>query len=406
MVRTNSALRHAWSHLSITDKMLPIAIILAMVLGILLSVYVPSSRTAFDGAEVVGVLVPLAVGLIVMMVPPLCKVRWESFFLFFSLSMYLKPILVSFVLNWIVCPFLMFALSWATVFDQTEYRNGIIMIGLARCIAMVLVWNDIADGDTDLCAVIVIVNSLLQIVLYAPYQILFCYAITGDYSAASKSGVTYSVVAKSVGFFLGIPLALGLLVRLGARYTIGITKYNKSIVPFISPWAFIGLIYTIIVIFIERGHYFIHDIGPGLRCFVPLVLYFLIAWFGTFFGMRWLVGAPPRPKKSACSSSEEKLLLCGCEENITEDEQRWAWRCGASYAETVTQTFTAASNNFELSLAIAISLYGSGSRESIAATFGPLLEVPILLILCFVAQYFKLKFLWSDVDALGLVIGK
>lgn len=391
----------AWSQLSPTDKVLPLAIVLAMVLGILLSVYVPASRSAFDGAEVVGVLVPLAVGLIVMMVPPLCKVQWELFLTFFRAKTYLKPILVSVVLNWIVCPVLMFALSWATLFDHSEYRNGIIMIGLARCIAMVLVWNDIADGDPDLCAVIVIVNSVLQMVLYAPYQVLFCYAITGDYHQASRSGVAYSVVAKSVVFFLGIPLGFGLLVRLAALYSMGIPNYNRHVVPWISPWAFVGLIYTIVVIFTERGHYFIKNIGPGLRCFVPLVVYFIIAWFGTFFGMRWLAGGPPRLEKADCS--EQSTLLCGCEKNLGENDTRWKWRCGASYAETVTQTFTAASNNFELSLAIAISLYGSGSQESIAATFGPLLEVPILLLLCFVAQYFKLRFLWSDVDAEGQV---
>lgn len=394
----SSALKNAWAQLSFTDKCLPLAIVLAMVLGILLSVYVPSSRTAFDGAEVVGVAVPLAIGMIVMMLPPLCKVQWESFFRFFSLDMYLRAIVVSLVLNWVICPLLMFGLSWATLFDKPEYRNGIIMIGLARCIAMVLVWNEIAGGDPDLCAVIVIVNSLFQIVLYAPFQILFCYAITGDYNMAGDSGVTYAVVARSVAFFLGIPLAIGLAVRLLAKTTIGIDKYNQRVVPYISPWAFIGLIYTIVVIFIERGHYFIKDIGSGLRCFVPLVLYFVIAWFGTFFGIRWYTSSPSRIK---LLDDAEETLLCGCEKNIVPNESRWNWRCGASYGETVTQTFTAASNNFELSLAIAISLYGSGSKESIAATFGPLLEVPILLVLCFVAQYFKLRFLWRDIDAQG-----
>lgn len=405
--------KHAWAQLSLTDKILPLAIISAMALGILLSVYVPSSRSAFDGVTVVGVSLPLAVGLIVMMVPPLCKVQWESFHRFFSLKTYLRPVVVSVVLNWLVCPLLMFALSWATLFDHAEYRVGIIMIGLARCIAMVLVWNEIADGDRDLCAVIVIVNSVLQLVLYAPYQILFCYVISGDTSRAAKSGVAYSLVAKSVLFFLGVPLVVGLVVRLGALSTIGAAKYQKSVVPYISPWAFIGLIYTIVVIFIERGNLFIREIGSGLRCFVPLVLYFLLAWFGTFFAMRYMDGGPRKQKKQNKEteigddvfSSERSALLCGCEKNIGQSDLtlRWTWRCGASYAETITQTFTAASNNFELSLAIAISLYGSGSQELIAATFGPLLEVPILLLLCFVAQYFKLRFLWRDVNSQGRV---
>lgn len=403
-----STLRQTWSSLSITDKLLPLAIILAMVLGILLSVYVPSSRNAFNGAEVVGVSAPLAVGLIIMMLPPLCKVRWESFFTFFSNKRYFRAMITSLVLNWIVCPFLMFGLAWLTLFDKKEYRNGIIMIGLARCIAMVLLWNDIAGGDIDLCAMIVIVNSVLQIILYAPYQLFFCYVITGDYHSNGTNSISYGLVAKSVLFFLGVPLGFGLVVRFLALFTVGLKTYEKKILPFISPWGFIGLMYTIIVIFIERGNDFIKDIGSGLRCFVPLTLYFAITWFGTFFGMRWLLGKSlsvsptnTNPTSTEPQSPETEKLLCGCEDQVDEDNEKWTWKCGASYSETVTQTFTAASNNFELSLAIAISLYGSGSRESIAATFGPLLEVPILISLCFVAQYFKNKFLWSDIDRQG-----
>ena len=160
----------------------------------------------------------------------------------------------------------------------------------------------------------------------------------------------------------------------------------------------IGLLYTIIVIFIETGNDFIRDIGSGLRCFVPLVVYFMITWFGTFFFFRWFLGRIPPKKEKEFIADEDTELLCGCEKQISDVSGRWVTNCSASYTETITQTFTAASNNFELSLAIAISLYGSGSKESIAATFGPLLEVPILLILCFVAKYFKIKFLWSDVD--------
>mgnify|MGYP002477003155 CR=1 FL=1 len=396
----SSDLRRVFDDLSLVDKLLPLWIILAMILGILLSVYVPSSREAFDGAKVVGVSVPLAVGLIVMMIPPLCKVEWENFFSFFNLKKYLRSILISLVINWIICPFLMFGLAWLTLFDLDEYRTGIIMIGLARCIAMVLVWNEISDGDNSLCAVIVLINSLLQIVLYAPYQIFFCYVITGDYDKAqgAGAGVTYLLVAQSVAFFLGVPLAVGFLIRLTARFTVGIKTFDSKILPFIGPWALIGLLYTIIVIFIETGNDFIRDIGSGLRCFVPLTVYFMITWFGTFFFLRWFLGRIPPRKGGEIAADEETELLCGCEKQIPNVSGRWVTNCSASYTETITQTFTAASNNFELSLAIAISLYGSGSKESIAATFGPLLEVPILLVLCFVAKYFKIKFLWSDVD--------
>lgn len=155
------------------------------------------------------------------------------------------------------------------------------MIGLARYIAMVLVWNEISDGDNSSCAVIVLVNSLLQIVLYAPYQIIFCYVITGDYHAQEVgTGVTYLLVAHSVAFFLKVPLAIGFLIRLIAKFTIGIELIESKVLRFISPWALIGLLYTIIVIFIETGTDFIHDIGSGLRCFVPLVVY--LTWFGIF----------------------------------------------------------------------------------------------------------------------------
>lgn len=397
-------IEQVFSELSLVDKLLPIFIFLAMLLGVLLSVYVPSSRNAFDGAKIVGVSVPLAVGLIVMMIPPLCKVEWEHFFNFFSLSTYLRPILWSLLLNWIICPFLMFGLAWLTLFDKEEYRRGIIMIGLARCIAMVLIWNEISEGDNSLCAVIVLINSLLQIVLYAPYQIFFCYVITGDYTTEVRSilgaGVSYDLVARSVAFFLGVPLALGLLIRMVSLRTIGKDKFQSKIVPIISPWALIGLLYTIIVIFIEKGDDFIKDIGSAIRCFVPLIIYFFVSWFGTFFFMRWVLGRKNNYKRVIDSPdvTEKSQLYCGCEKGDALRNGKWVSGCSANYGEVITQSFTASSNNFELSIAIAISIYGSGSKESIAATFGPLLEVPILLALCFVAKIFKIKFMWLDTE--------
>lgn len=399
MANLRRDLREVAKGLSITDKLLPLLIILAMVVGILLSVYVPASRTALDSSEVVGVSVPLAVGLIVMLIPPLCKVEWEHLPRYFTKFMYWKPIVFSLFINWIVCPFFMFGLAWLTLFDKPEYRRGIIMIGLARCIAMVLLWNDIAEGDTTLCAVIVLINSLLQVVLYAPYQIFFCYVITGDYNSSNHL-ISYSVVARSVAFFMGIPLAVGVLVRLIGLKTLGAERYNKKLVPVVSPWALIGLLYTIIVIFMEKGDSFIKDIGSGFRCFVPLTIYFMVTWFGTLFLLRWMYRARlfGKPEISCEGTDDEKSKLCGCEEKLEMYPNKMAFGCEANYAATITQSFTAASNNFELSLAIAISVYGSGSKEAIAATFGPLLEVPILLLLVFVARYFKIRFIWSDVD--------
>lgn len=397
-VMPNQECRLLFKSLSLCDRLLPFLIILAMLLGILLSVYVPSSREVFMGAQVAGVSIPLAVGLIVMMIPPLCKVEWENVYIL-SLRRYWRSILISLALNWVVCPFLMLGLAWLTLPDKPEYRTGIIMIGLARCIAMVLVWNEISDGDNMLCAIIVLVNSLLQIVLYAPYQIFFCYVISNDYqNDGAGAGLTYSTVAQNVAFFLGIPLAAGFLIRNVSSYVIGKKVYESKVLPIVNPFALLGLLYTIIVIFIEKGNDFIHDIGSGLRCFVPLCFYFIISWFGSFFFLRWFLGRIPPREGEELYSEEGAELLCGCEKQIPNASDKWIKHCSASYSETVTQTFTAASNNFELSLAIAISLYGSGSKQAIAATFGPLLEIPILLMLCFVAKYFKIKFLWSDVS--------
>lgn len=379
----------AFDGLSIADKLLPLLIILAIVIGVLISVYVPSSGDAFDGAQVVGVSVPLAVGMIIMMVPPLCKVEWENFHNFFRKSTYLRPILISLFLNWIVCPFIMLGLAWLVLFNYDEYRTGIIMIGIARCIAMVLLWNEIALGDNTLCAVLVLVNSLLQVVLFAPYQLFFCYIISGD-PVPVDSGVSYSIVAKSVAFFLGIPLALGVIIRFALRC---FNVYSK-LIPFISPWALIGLLYTIIVIFVDKGKEFIDEIGTAFLCFIPLTLYFVICWFATFFTLRWF----SRPRKVKEEEEEGERLLCGCEEKLEKYPTKWKGGCAANYGQIVTQSFTAGSNNFELALSIAISVYGSGSKQSIAATFGPLLEVPILLFLTFVARYFRTKFIWEDVE--------
>lgn len=388
---TSPKFNNVLNDLSIVDKLLPLLVISAMVLGILLSVYVPSSRNAFDGAKVIGVSVPLAIGLMIMMIPPLCGVKWEVLLSFHEMKNYGRPLSISLIVNWIICPFLMLGLAWLSLFDKDEYRTGIIMIGLARCIAIFLIWNKIADGDNALGGVIVLVNTLLQIVLYAPYHIFFCYVISGDYNSNDIAyDVSYALVAQSVAFFLGIPLGIGFLIRFVASYTIGIEAYESKVQPYIAPWALIGLLYTIIVIFIEKGNDFINDIDSAARCVVPLILYFITTWFGTFFGLRWYLGRR-RPRNQGGSELFDEQLL-----NVS---GKWVSNGSARYSEVITQAFTASSNNFELSIAIAISLYGSDSKQVIATTFGPLLEVPILLFLCMVAKYFRIKFLWADIDS-------
>ncbi|CEP22936.1 ARR3 [Cyberlindnera jadinii] len=397
-MKINQRLKTVLSELSWTDRLLTLIIILSIVVGILISVYVPSARDKFDSdVQLAGVGIPLAVGLIVMMIPPLCKVPWESIHKTFlqDRSLHIQ-LLISVVLNWVVCPLVMFGLSWMVLFNEEEYRIGIIMIGLARCIAMVLVWNELAGGDNTLCSLIVVVNSIMQIVLYAPFQIFYCYVISGT----ERSGtVTYSQVAESVGAFLGIPFGIALLVRLLGVLVLGESTYQKRLIPFVSPWSLIALVYTIIVIFIERGYDFIREIGSAFKCFVPLVLYFPITWFGTFYLMRFLSSYVYRRKRRYNADDPEmtESLLCGCEKSLAMDNTRAKSKwCSADYGEVITQTFTAASNNFELSLAIAISVYGSGSKQSIAATFGPLIEVPVLLCLTIVARLFRQCYTWRD----------
>lgn len=381
-------------NLSWTDRLLPFTIISSIVIGLVVSEYSKGARKYFDSstsATFVGVSVPLVIGMIVMMLPPLCRVEWEMLWSYIRKPDIRRPILYSLVANWIICPFLMFGLAWLVLFKEPEYREGVIMIGMARCIAMVITWNQVAGGDNTLCVVLVIINSVLQMVLYAPYQIFFCYVITGG----SYNNVTtlYSDVAKSVGVFLGIPLAAGFVIRFTSFLFFGKEVFMKTILPFINPWGFIGFHFTIIVIFLGNGHNFLHHIGSAFLCFIPLTLYFLISWFGCFFIMRILTKT--RNSSDYIGSGEE--TECNCEkQKLIEGTSYGKNTCDANYAITMTQCFTTASNNFELSLAVAVSLYGNGSKQAIAATFGPLLEVPILLILSILSRYFEHKFMWSN----------
>jgi arsenite transporter len=377
--------------LSWVDRTLPLWILLAMALGILLSVFVPRSRTVFsDGSSFDNVNIPIAVGLIVMMIPPLCKVRWESISDFIRRKNLWKHMIFSLIVNWLISPFVMLALAWATLPDLPEYRIGVIMIGLARCIAMVLIWNQVARADEDLCAFLVVLNSVLQLILYAPYEVLFCQIISHSESVSVTQ--QYLVVFRSVAFYLGIPLLAGAGIRLSCLWGFGEEVYVCKILRFISPWALIGLLYTIIVIFIQQGYRIIKDIGPVFRTFVPLSLYFIIMWFGTLFLARyfnnWLNELDERKKT-------EKS--CGCEKLKGDEPGRWASDCGAEYAVTMTQAFTAASNNFELSIAVAIAVYGINSPVVLASTIGPMLEVPILLALSYFALLLRDRWLWRDV---------
>jgi arsenite transporter len=331
--------------MSFLDRFLPLWILLAMAIGILLGVFVPSARDAFGaGAVQIGdVSLPIALGLWLMMLPVLTKVRYELLGPLLFQRAVAKQLGVSMVLNWLVGPALMTALAWMCLPDLPEYRNGVIMVGMARCIAMVLIWNDLSGGHSELCAVTVAVNSILQLALYAPLSMIYLGpAVLGGGAAG------FWTVAKSVLLFLGIPLAAALVLR----YTIIAVASRKfldtRVMPYFGPVALLALLYTIICLFGAQGDRIISEIGAICRVAVPMLIY--------FFAM-WALGVAA------------------------------AWYSGAPYSYAATQAFTAASNNFELAIGVAVSVFGVKSREALAATVGPLVEVPVLVALVYVARW-------------------
>ncbi|KAM5351126.1 hypothetical protein ACJ41O_003849 [Fusarium nematophilum] len=345
----------AFKSLGWLDRFLALWILLAMAVGIILGNFVPSTGPALERGKFVGVSVPIAVGLLVMMYPILCKVRYESLHDIFSQRDIWKQILFSVFVNWIVAPFLMLGLAWAFLPDKPELRVGLILVGLARCIAMVLIWNGLAGGDAEYCAILVAINSLLQMALYAPLSILFIRVISSE---PSSTDVSYSTVATSVAVFLGIPLAAAVLTRFSLRspFLLGPTRYETVFLRVISPLSLIGLLYTILVLFASQGRQVVHQVVSVVRVSAPLVVYFLVVFSAT-------------------------LLV--------------ARRFGIGYPLATTQSFTAASNNFELAIAVAVATFGPGSDQALAATVGPLIEVPVLLGLVYLLRWVSRRWAWE-----------
>ncbi|KAF9876512.1 arsenical-resistance protein [Colletotrichum karsti] len=340
--------------LGLLDRFLAVWIFLAMLIGILLGNFVPNAGPALQQGKFVGVSVPIAVGLLVMMYPILCKVQYEKLHDIFRTREIWVQLGFSIVINWIIAPLFMLALSWAFLPDKEGLRNGLILVGIARCIAMVLIWTSLARGDGNYCAILVAVNSFLQIVLFAPVALLFIRVIGQDNSISS---ISYSTVASAVGVFLGIPLGAAILTRLALIYTIGLKSYNSKVIPFLAPWSLVGLLYTIIVLFASQGSQVVHQIVSVVRVAAPLVVYFSVIFSAT-------------------------LLV--------------ARKLGFRYGLACTQAFTAASNNFELAIAIAVAAYGPDSDEALATTVGPLIEVPVLLGLVYFVKWFAKRHGWED----------
>ncbi|THW66528.1 arsenical-resistance protein ACR3 [Aureobasidium pullulans] len=335
------------------DRFLAIWIILAMAIGILLGNFVPETGPALEKGKFVGVSVPIAIGLLVMMYPILCKVKYETLHLAFKTKKLWTQIGFSIVMNWIVAPFLMLALSWAFLPDKSGLREGLILVGLARCIAMVLIWTGLAGGDNEYCAILVAVNSILQIVLYAPLAIFFINIISH-----SQSGITpsYSTIATSVAAFLGIPLGAAIITRFALKYTVKGDWYERVFLKWVAPWSLIGLLYTIIVLFASQGHRVVHQIVSVIRVAAPLIVYFFVIFTFTL----WVTH-----------------------------------RLGFGYKLASTQSFTAASNNFELAIAVAVATYGADSDQALASTVGPLIEVPVLLGLVYIVKWIGNRRRWT-----------
>jgi len=354
----------SFKQLGFLDRFLAIWIFLAMALGIILGYFVPSTGPALRHGEFVGVSIPIAIGLLVMMYPILLKVRYEELPKLLRLRELWIQILFSVIANWIIAPLFMVGLSWAFLPDRTGLREGLILVGVARCIAMVLVWTDLARGDSEYCAMLVAFNSLLQILLFAPFAVFYIRIVS---HARTDVTISYEIVAKSVAVFLGIPLAAAVVTRFVVLFGIfkgDMEKWRRNFVRWIAPWSLIGLLFTILVLFASQSRNVVGKITSVLRVCAPLIVYFLVIFAAAVWACR-LLGRGGKRK-------------------------RW------SYGRTVTQSLTAASNNFELAIAVAVACYGAGSEQALAATVGPLVEVPVLLGLVEAMKFMKGRLNWQD----------
>ncbi len=331
--------------LSTLDRFLPVWIGAAMALGIGLGRVFTGLDDTLDRVKLDTVSLPIAIGLLLMMYPVLAKVQYRSIG---SVVADRRTLVASLILNWLVGPAVMFALAWALLPDQPDYRTGLIIVGLARCIAMVLVWNDLADGNRELAAVLVAINSLFQIVAYSLLGWFYLEVLPG-WLGLDSNGVSVTVwgIAKSVLIFLGVPLLAGFLTRTFGERRKGSEWYEQRFLPRIGPVALYGLLFTIVVLFALQGRQITNRPLDVARIALPLLAYFAIMWFGTF----WL---------------GRRLKL--------------------PYDRTTSLAFTAAGNNFELAIAVSIGVFGVQSGQALAGVVGPLIEVPVLVGLVYVAQ--------------------
>ncbi|MFD5213366.1 ACR3 family arsenite efflux transporter [Microbacterium sp. NPDC058345] len=350
----------ATPRLSTLDRWLPVWIGLAMIGGLLLGRFVPGVADLLAGLEVGGISVPIALGLLVMMYPVLAKVRYDKVT---AVTGDKRLLISSLVLNWLVGPALMFVLAWTFLPDLPEYRTGLILVGLARCIAMVVIWNDLACGDREAAAVLVAINSVFQVVAFSLLGWFYLTVLPG-WLGLHTEGLEISVwqITLNVLIFLGVPLAAGFASRhLGERRR-GRVWYEAEFLPRVGPWALYGLLFTIVLLFALQGDQIAQHPWDVVRIAVPLLVYFAIMW---------------------CTG-----LLAGR-------------ALGLNYARSTTLAFTAAGNNFELAIAVAIGTFGAASGQALAGVVGPLIEVPVLVGLVYVSLWAARRWFGTDPRAAG-----